>query len=98
MPVNEITQALGSWSVTLRPDTPRPILAKISYFGHVAVHAARQLHPETIGDPLLASARFVGVVRAKSFTGSQGGGSAGGGGGMASASASVPDTNLFGGS
>lgn len=102
MPVNEITQALGSWSITLRQDTPRGVLEKITYFGHVAIHAARQFHPETIGDSLLRSARYVGVVRAREFTGSQGG--AAGSSSVAGASAgagaggSIPDSNLFGGS
>lgn len=101
MPVNEITQSLGSWSVTLRQDTPRAILDQIGYFGHVVVHAARQFHPEMIGDGLLKTARYVGVVRAREFTGAQGG-SVGqatvtGASSSAGAAGSVPDSNLFGG-
>lgn len=99
MPVNEIIQSLGSWSITLRRDTPRTVLDRITWFGHCAIHSARQLHPETIGDSLLSTARYVGVVRAREFTGTQGGGGSSGGGGFSmTGSASVPDTNLVGGS
>lgn len=72
MPINEIIQACGSWSVALREDTPRTILDDLDYFGHVAVHSARQFHPDKIGDALLDSARYVGVLRERQYTGSQG--------------------------
>lgn len=69
MPINEVIDALGSWYINLDQSTPRRILDRLGYFGHVVVHAARQTHPELIGDGLLKSARFVGVVRDKQFTG-----------------------------
>lgn len=72
MPINEVIDALGSWYINLDQSTPRRILDKLDYFGHVVVHAARQTHPELIGDGLLKSARFVGVVRDKQFTGING--------------------------
>lgn len=72
MPVNEVVDALGSFYVNLDQSTPRRILDQLGYFGHVVVHAARQNHPELIGDSLLPSARYVGVVRDKQFTGTTG--------------------------
>lgn len=72
MPVNEIVQALGSWQINLSENTPKRILDQLDYFGHVAVHAAREVHPELIGDALLKTARYVGVLRGREFTGSQG--------------------------
>jgi hypothetical protein len=72
VPINEVIDALGSWYINLDQSTPRRILDKLGYFGHVVVHAARQNHPELIGDGLLKSARFVGVVRDKQFTGING--------------------------
>lgn len=62
MSVSEVTQALGSWSVTLRADTPRSILDAIGYYGHVAI-TTRRSEAAAQGDGLLTSARYVGVVR-----------------------------------
>lgn len=72
MPINEVIGALGSYYVNLDQSTPRRILDKIGYFGHIVVHAARQNHPELVGDAMLASSRYVGVVRDKQFTGMTG--------------------------
>jgi hypothetical protein len=62
MPVTEVTQALGSWSITLRPDTPRSVLDAIDYYGHVAI-TTRRSEAAAQQDGLRRSARYVGVVR-----------------------------------
>lgn len=62
MAVTETYRALGSWSIQLRPNTPRTVLDALTYFGHVAVSAGRD-NPKVAGDSLLASARYVGVLR-----------------------------------
>jgi hypothetical protein len=62
MAVTETLRALGQWSVKLRPDTPRTVLDSLVYFGHLAVSAGRD-NPRIAGDSLLASARYVGVLR-----------------------------------
>lgn len=67
MPVTEILQSLGSWTIRLAPDTPRSVLDAIDDFGHVTVHSAHQ-DPRAAGDSLLASARYAGVVRRRRFT------------------------------
>lgn len=66
MSVTEVTSAIGEWSLTLREDTPLDVLNKIGYFGHVAITAAR-VDPELAGDELMESARYVGVLRDRSF-------------------------------
>lgn len=63
MSVVEIPQALGSWSLRLKPDTPRWVLDNIGYFGHVAI-TMRRSECAAEGDQLLTGARYVGVVRA----------------------------------
>ena len=66
MTVTEIRQALGEWSLSLRPGTPRELLDAISAnaFGHVAILPGR-VNPATVGDGLLAAARYVGVYRGR---------------------------------
>jgi hypothetical protein len=59
--VTQVRQALGSWSLRLRADTPRSVLAALDFFGHVAVLPAR-LDPALYGDGLLTAARYVGVL------------------------------------
>lgn len=58
--------ALGAWSLRLNP-APQQVLDRIDDFGHIVVHAARQ-NPRLLGDTMLASARYVGVVRSRTFT------------------------------
>jgi len=53
--------ALGQWSLQLRPDTPRAVLDALGYFGHVAITTGRVQAP-LLGDGLLKSARYVGVL------------------------------------
>jgi hypothetical protein len=72
VPINEVIGALGSYYINLDQSTPRRIVDKIGYFGHIVVHSARQNHPELVGDAMLASSRYVGVVRDKQFTGATG--------------------------
>ncbi len=66
MPVSEVLKSLGSWEVKLRNTVPRDVLDSLDYFGHVAIVPGR-LDPVQYGDNLLATARYVGVVRTKTF-------------------------------
>ncbi|MEV0584113.1 fibronectin type III domain-containing protein [Nonomuraea sp. NPDC050310] len=61
MPVTEVLMGLGSWGVSLTEETPREVLDRLQYFGHVAFIAGR-LSPAEYGDNLLSTARYVGVV------------------------------------
>lgn len=67
MSINEVAGAIGEWSVKLSPDTPKHILDKLDYFGHVAVVSGR-VNPTRYGDNLLATARYVGVLRGREFS------------------------------
>jgi hypothetical protein len=67
VPITESLQALGQWSINLKATTPKSVTDAILDLGHVCVHAARQ-NPRISGDALLASARYVGVVRTREFT------------------------------
>lgn len=62
MSVTEALKALGTWSLRLRPDTPQEIIAGFQYLGHVTVHLGR-VDPKVVGDGLLASSRYTGVLR-----------------------------------
>lgn len=64
MSVTEIKQALGKWELRLREDTPRELLAALSFYGHVAI-VPGQLDPTQYGDSLLTTSRYVGVYRGK---------------------------------
>lgn len=65
MPVSEVLQAVGSWSINLKPNTPRAILdSTLDYFGHVAIVPGR-VNPTALGDNTLNAARYVGVLRSK---------------------------------
>lgn len=66
MSVTEIASALGEWNLKLREDTPLYLLDALGYFGHVAITSAR-VDPEEYGDTLLDTARYVGVLRGRSF-------------------------------
>lgn len=67
MAATEGLMTLGSWSLNLVPETPQAVLDAILDFGCVTVHPTRQT-PQLAGDGLLASARYVGVVRDRRFT------------------------------
>lgn len=66
MAVQEILKALGSWEVKLLPGTPRDVLDRLDYFGHVAIIGGR-LDPLQYGDNLLTAARYVGVLRTRTI-------------------------------
>lgn len=64
--ITEVQQALGSWSIRLRGNTPKEILEVLdgNFFGHVAVLPGR-MDVRALGDGLLSAARYVGVYRQK---------------------------------
>jgi hypothetical protein len=64
MPITESLGALGQWNLELREDTPRELRDKIKYFGHITVHTGR-VEPALVGDGLLGSSRYTGVLRGK---------------------------------
>ncbi|MFC7591018.1 hypothetical protein ACFQYP_50535 [Nonomuraea antimicrobica] len=64
MPVSEKLMELGSWQITLIDETPKTVLDKIEYFGHLAFVPAH-VEPGQYGDHLLDMARYVGVVTAR---------------------------------
>src|SRR3954465_2993869 len=66
MGVNEVLQGLGSWSVILSEGTPREVLDRLGYFGHLAVIPGR-VSPAQYGDTLLTMARYVGVLASRDF-------------------------------
>ena len=66
MSVTEIASATGEWSLTLKPNTPKYVLDKLDYFGHICVMPGR-IDPTMFGDDLMDSARYVGVNRGRSF-------------------------------
>ncbi|MFD9949679.1 hypothetical protein ACFWYW_55665 [Nonomuraea sp. NPDC059023] len=61
MTVNEQLMGLGSWGLTLDERTPREVLDRLGYFGHVAIVPGR-VNPAEYGDTLLTMARYVGVL------------------------------------
>lgn len=65
MTITEVKQALGSWELRLRDNTPRSVLDQIDYFGHIAIIPNR-VNPAEYGDALLNAARYVGVYRSRS--------------------------------
>ena len=62
MPVTDSLRALGQWSLSLDANTPRELLARLQYLGHIAVLPGR-VQPELVGDGLLTSSAYVGVLR-----------------------------------
>lgn len=64
MTVTEVKQAMGSWELRLREETPRAILDALTFFGHIAILPGR-IDPAQYGDGLLAAARYVGVYRSR---------------------------------
>ncbi len=67
MAVSEIKEALGNFSLKLKPNIPRDVLDKVEYFGHIAIVPGR-MDPRTYGDATLDSARYVGVLRKKKIS------------------------------
>lgn len=65
MAITEVLQGLGSWSLTLRADTPLRIRNVLKYLGHVVVHTG-PVNPAVDRDSLLKSSRYTGVLREKS--------------------------------
>lgn len=68
MSVTETLGALGSWSLTLDDNTPKSVLDKIQYFGHIMIDAGNS-DSGFLNDGLLKSARYVGQLRDKDFKG-----------------------------
>lgn len=65
MAVTEVLQGLGSWSLTLKSDTPVKIRNILKYLGHIVVHTG-PINPAVDRDALLKSSRYTGVLREKS--------------------------------
>lgn len=68
MPATEVLRALGSFDVKLKPNTPKHLIDLLDRhrFGRIVVDAGRD-NPEVLGDSLLRSARYVGVLRKVTF-------------------------------
>jgi hypothetical protein len=66
MAITQVDTGLGNWSLQLQADTPRELLTRLRYLGHICVTAGRD-DPRVAGDSLLADARYVGPLRAVSF-------------------------------
>lgn len=64
MTIQEVKQALGSWHVTLKKETPRDLIDQLEEFGHIAIFPGR-VNPKEYGDGLLTKARYVGPLRSK---------------------------------
>lgn len=62
MAVTEIHRALGTWNLQLSVDTPRSVLDRLVYLGHITIHTGR-VQPELVGDGLLNTSEFTGVLR-----------------------------------
>ena len=62
MSVTEIKQAIGEWSLRLREDTPQQVRDALTFYGHIAILPG-EVPVVQYGDALLASARYVGVLR-----------------------------------
>lgn len=62
MAVQQVIRALGSWSLSLR-DVPQDIYDQLDQwrFGHIAIDVARE-NPSVLGDALLDSCRYAGVL------------------------------------
>jgi hypothetical protein len=72
--VTEVRQALGSWQLTLRAETPADVLDAVTPFGHLAVLPGRMTEGDiqAAGDSLLSAARYVGVYRRREAGGEDG--------------------------
>lgn len=67
MAVTEILRKLGSWELKLSPGIPRDVLDALDYFGHIAIIPGRDIPVAQYGDTLLDAARYVGVVRTRTW-------------------------------
>ena len=67
MSVNEVKQALGSWGLRLKKETPQVVLDTLSYFGHVAMWPGEVI-AEGLTDAALPVARYVGVLRVRDLS------------------------------
>jgi hypothetical protein len=65
MSVTEQLGALGSWSLTLKPDCPKEILDQLGYFGHIVILRGDVDVSQANPTVLLQQARYVGVLREK---------------------------------
>lgn len=66
MPVTKTLMAVGSWSLTLLPNTPRNLIDALSYYGHIVVSTGRP-DPRVAGNSLFTSGRFTGVITGLDF-------------------------------
>lgn len=64
MSVTEIKQALGSWELRLREDTPQAVRDALTFYGHIAILPG-ELPATQYTDALLSAARYVGVLRGR---------------------------------
>lgn len=62
MAITDALRALGAWSIQLNANTPRELLSALKYLGHIVVLPGR-VQPELVGDGLLTSATYTGVLR-----------------------------------
>lgn len=62
MTVTEVKQALGSWNLRLKEETPRTVLSQLDPFGHIVIMPGR-VSPALFSDSMLRGARYVGVFR-----------------------------------
>ena len=67
MPVTEVLRGLGSFQLTLNPQTPKQILDQLDAFGHITVHSGK-LDPRVSGDALLKASRYTGVYRGRTLS------------------------------
>lgn len=65
MAVTSVLRGSGKWDVTLNAETPKDLIDKFKYFGHVTIHPTR-VDPRVFGDTLLQDARYTGVYRGRS--------------------------------
>lgn len=64
MAVTETLRGLGSWEIELSANTPKDLLDKLQYYGHIAIHTGRVDYRKE-GDAALTSSRYTGVLRKK---------------------------------
>lgn len=58
--------ALGSWSLTLAPNTPKTILDQLDYWGSIVITSS-PVDAARYGDTLFDHARYIGVMRGREF-------------------------------
>lgn len=64
MAVTETVDALGSWQIPLLANTPKALLQKLQYFGHICIDIGNS-DDTVLNDNILKTARYVGVLRDK---------------------------------